>query len=186
MLQLGSRIRRRRESLNLQMNDLANSIGVSSSLISQIERTKAYPSILTLKKIADALRTTVGDLIGENETLSAHPYVSLKERKFVKSNSSGTRVHLLSHHDPQKIMDPFLVEFKPRGNSRDIMTPVNPRQEFCLVLRGKIEVQLGDHDFILYEGDSFYFISDKEHLFKNINDGKTEMLWVVNHGNPQY
>lgn len=184
MLQLGARIRRRRESLKLQMNDLAKTIGVSSSLISQIERTKAYPSILTLKKIADALRTTVGELIGENETLSAHPQVSINERKFVKSNNSGTRVYLLSHHDPLKIMDPFLVEFKPEGDSMEIMTPVNPRQEFCLILKGTLEVKLGKESFELNVGDSFYFFSDREHVFTNIDEGKTEMLWVVNHGNP--
>ena len=183
MQQLGARIRRRRESLNIQMNDLASQIGVSSSLISQIERTKAYPSILTLKKIADALRTSVGDLIGENESISAHPKVSLSERKFVKSNASGTRVYLLSHHDPLKIMDPFLMVFKPGSHSRGIMTPENPRQEFCQVITGRVDVRLGEEEFVLAAGDSFYFISDKEHLFINHSKEKAEMLWVVNHGN---
>jgi transcriptional regulator with XRE-family HTH domain len=182
MLQLGSRIRRRRESLNIQMNDLASAIGVTPSLISQIERSKAYPSILTLKKIANALRTTVGELIGESESLSAHPQVSIRERKFVKSNKTGTRVFLLSHHDPMKIMDPFLVEFKTGGTSQGIMTPVHPRQEFCLILNGEFNAIIGEERFELKEGDSFYFISDKEHLFVNTSDSTAELLWVVNHG----
>lgn len=183
MQQLGARIRRKRESLNIQMNDLATRIGVSSSLISQIERTKAYPSILTLKKIADALRTTVGDLIGENDSLTAHPQVTLSGRKFVKSNASRTRVFLLSHHDPLKIMDPFLLEFPSGADSKDIMTPKNPRQEFCQVLAGSFRVEYGDQAYQLNTGDSFYFISDQEHLFTNTDDQPAQLLWVVNHGN---
>ena len=81
-------------------------------------------------------------------------------------------------------MDPFLVEFKPEGDSMEIMTPVNPRQEFCLILKGTLEVKLGKESFELNVGDSFYFFSDREHVFTNIDEGKTEMLWVVNHGNP--
>ena len=55
MYKLGERVKKRRETLNIQTNDLAFLIGVTPSLISQIERAKAFPSILTLKKIADAL-----------------------------------------------------------------------------------------------------------------------------------
>ena len=76
MHKLGDRIKQRRESLNIHTTDLAKSIGVSSSLISQIERAKAFPSILTLKKIADALQITVGELIGEYETLIAKPLLN--------------------------------------------------------------------------------------------------------------
>lgn len=182
MQQLGGRIRKRRESLSIQMNDLAARVGVSASLISQIERTKAYPSILTLKKVADALRTTVGELIGENESISAHPKVSVKERKFVKSNASGTKVFLLSHHDPYKLMDPFLVVFKADGDADGIMTTSNPRQEFCQVLKGSFEVSWAGNRFHLKEGDSFYFISDQTHHFTNKSSAESHLLWVVNHG----
>lgn len=183
MQHLGGRIRKRRESLGILMNDLAAQIGVSSSLISQIERTKAYPSILTLKKIADALRTSVGELIGENESVSAHPLMQVKERKFVRSNPAGTRVYLLSHHDPIKIMDPFLMVFKPGGHAGGIMTTMNPRQEFCQVLQGRFTVSWGGQEFSLNEGDSFYFISDQPHTFVNTSDKEAQLLWVVNHGN---
>ena len=86
MKRMGQRIRARRESFSIQVNDLAGLIGVTPSLISQIERAKAYPSILTLKKIADALQVSVGDLIGETASFVEHPYLNSKERKFVKKN----------------------------------------------------------------------------------------------------
>lgn len=180
MHQMGDRIKKRRESLNIQTNDLAKLIEVTPSLISQIERAKAFPSILTLKKIADALHTTVGELIGENENLIENPFLNINDRKFVKENASGTISFLLSHHDPLKQMDPFVLEFPKGGDSTDIMTPNNPRQEFCLVLNGKFEVDLNGKKYTLNQGDSFYFISNQPHMFRNLSKETSELLWVVN------
>ena len=70
---MGKRIKKKRESFGFLIKDLSAQIGVTSSLISQIEKGKAYPSIVTLKKIANALQTTVGELIGEHENLSQKP-----------------------------------------------------------------------------------------------------------------
>jgi transcriptional regulator with XRE-family HTH domain len=180
MHRMGDRIRRRRENRGLRVSELADMVGVSSSLISQIERGKAFPSILTLKKIADTLHTTVGDLLGESASLTENPHMKESEKKFVKRNSHGANVYLLSHHDPQKQMDPFLIEFDTKGNSTQIMTPKNPRQEFCYVLDGEFEVHLGDKKYVLKRYDSFYFFSNKVHQFTNINKGKSQLLWIVN------
>ena len=177
---MGERIKRRREKLHIQASELAKSIGVTASLISQIERAKAFPSILTLKKIADALHITVGALIGEESSLNLHPLVHAGEKKFVKKNKTGTKSHLLSHHDPDKIMDPFFLDFPVKGNSQDIMTTNNPRQEYCYVVKGAFDVVVGANSYTIKEGDSFYFTSKEQHLFTNTYSANSQLLWVVN------
>jgi transcriptional regulator with XRE-family HTH domain len=99
MKRIGERIRRKRDALSMQLNELAQKVGVSASALSQIEKAKAFPSIFTLKAIAENLNTTVGELIGENESLSKNPVVRKTEMKFVEITSGGTEVFLLSHHD---------------------------------------------------------------------------------------
>lgn len=180
---MGDRIKKRRESLNIQAAELAKTIGVSASLISQIERAKAYPSILTLKKIADALHITVGELIGERSNLNNHPVVNQDQKKFVKKNKTGTSSYLLSNHDQAKLMDPFLLDFKENADSTDIMTTRNPGQEYCYVLLGRFDVTIGSSSYKIKAGDSFYFTSDENHLFKNINNGNSHLLWIVNQNN---
>lgn len=180
---MGERIKRRRESLNVQASELANSIGVSASLISQIERGKSFPSILTLKKIADALHITVGELIGEQSNLNGHPLVKKSQKKFVKKNKVGTKSYLLSNHDPAKLMDPFLLDFPEEADSSDIMTTNNPGQEYCFVLKGRFQVTIGSAEFTITDGDSFYFTSDENHLFKNASKGSAQLLWIVNQSN---
>ena len=181
MHRMGERIRQRREYLNVHTNDLAKAIGVTASLISQIERAKAYPSILTLMKIAEFLQTTVGELIGEYETIVEKPLLRVNERKFVKKNDNGASSYLLSHHDPKKEMDTFMIEFKKNADSSKIMTSTHPRQEFCYVLKGKFKVLLNTKEYTIKEGDSFYFNSNQYHLFSNSGEDNAQLLWIVNH-----
>jgi transcriptional regulator with XRE-family HTH domain len=177
MLRLGERIRSRRESLNIQINNLAVAIGVTPSLISQIERARAFPSIITLKKIADALQTTVGNLVGENETYSRNPVVKFSDKRIVQTNEQGATLYLLSNHDQQKLMEPYLFVFPPESGSENLSNLMSG-QSFYYVLNGSIRIETEFQDFKLTDGDSFYFNSGYKHII--FNTGKTEamLLWI--------
>jgi len=179
MDQMGIRIKRKREILGLQIKELSVTIGVTSSLISQIERGKAFPSIVTLKKIAEALDTKVGDLIGENDNLIQHPLLKANERRFVKKNKHGTSLHLLSYHDPSKQIEPYIIEFPENADSEGIMTSNFPGQEFCFILKGSFDANIRGQHYKINAGDGFYFNSSKPHLFKNISSNKAEILWII-------
>lgn len=183
MDQMGMRIRKKRELYGYLIKDLSERIGVTSSLISQIESGKAYPSIVTLKKIADALQTTVGELIGENENLSQHPLLKPEERRFVKKNRNGTSLHMLSYHDPSKQIEPYFIHFDKNATSKGIMTSKFPGQEFCYVLKGAFEARVGKMYYALTEGDGFYFNSKQPHQFKNTSNAEAEMLWIITPNN---
>ena len=179
MEQMGKRIKMKRESLGFQMKELSEKIGVTSSLISQIESGKAFPSIVTLKKVADALHTTVGELIGENEDLVHQPLLKSSERRFVKENKNGTSLFLLSRHDPAKRIEPYIIQFIKNSDSDDIMTSNYPGQEFCFILKGRFEAVVNEKEYHLNEGDGFYFNSKRPHYFKNVSGKDAEILWII-------
>jgi len=183
MDQLGKRIKKKREGLGLLVKELSSKIGMTPSLISQIERGKAFPSIVTLKKISDVLHTTVGELIGELDNLSQHPLLKSTERRFVKKNKKGTSLHMLSYHDPSKQIEPYIIQFNINSNSKGIMTSNYPGQEFCYVLKGKFEAIVDKQKYELNDGDGFYFNSKQSHLFKNISGIDAEMLWIITPNN---
>ena len=176
---MGERIKKKRVGLGLQVKDLSARIGVTPSLISQIEKGKAFPSIVTLKKVAEALHTTVGELIGEHENLGKHPLLKSSERRFAKKNKKGTSSHLLSYHDSSKQIEPYIIEFKKNGDSTDIMTTNFPGQEFCFVLKGSFKAVVNEEVYELKTGDSFYFNSNRSHLFTNTCEEAAELLWVI-------
>ena len=183
MDQLGKRIKKKREGLGLLVKELSSHIGMTPSLISQIERGKAFPSIVTLKKISDVLQTTVGELIGEHDNLSHHPLLKPNERRFVKKNKKGTSLHMLSYHDPSKQIEPYIIQFNKNSNSEGIMTSNYPGQEFCYVLKGSFEAVINNNHYTLSDGDGFYFNSKQPHQFKNISGKEAEMLWIITPNN---
>jgi transcriptional regulator with XRE-family HTH domain len=60
---LGARLRAERERRKLSLSELARRLGVTASLISQIETGKSKPSVVTLYGIASKLGLSVDDLL---------------------------------------------------------------------------------------------------------------------------
>jgi transcriptional regulator with XRE-family HTH domain len=178
MKRIGERIKRKRELLNLQLNDLARKVGISPSALSQIEKAKAFPSIQTLKSIAENLHTTVGELIGENESLSNNPVVHRNDIKFVEKNDMGTEIYLLSHHDINKYMDTYLVRFI-KGSGLEGLFTNNFGQVFCYVNSGEIKFELDGKCYLLGIGDSIYFNSKVPYTAKNNTENICELLWII-------
>ena len=179
MKKIGVRIKKKRESLEMTLGALAAEVDLSSSCLSQFENSKAFPSIVTLKKIAVALHTTVGELIGENERLPENPLMKAGEIKFVRENPEGTRLYLLSHHDSSKLMEAYSLHFPKNASSEGIMTP-HQGQAFLHVLKGKIRFVLDGKDYSLENRDNLYFDSHLSHKAYNDNSrGESSVLWIV-------
>lgn len=177
MNRIGERIKRKRELLNLPLNVLAERVGISSSALSQIEKSKSSPSLITLKNIAEHLFTTVGELIGENETMTNHPVVLRDEMKLVDQNKSGTLVYQLSQHDPNKLMDTCLIRFAKASGMEGLLTQQHG-QLFCHVLSGEIRFRVDDKYFLLKQGDSIYINARSSKEIVNNAEGLSEMMWI--------
>ncbi|MDP3181133.1 MAG: helix-turn-helix domain-containing protein [Bacteroidota bacterium] len=177
MNRIGERIKKKRELLNLQLNELAEKVGISSSALSQIEKSKSFPSILTLKSIAENLHTTVGELVGENESLGNNPVVCKKDIKYIDQNKSGTIIYLLSNHDLNKQMDTYLVRFAKASGIEGFFTHAYG-QIFCHVLSGEIRFDLEGKSYLLKQGDNIYFNAKTTHDAINNYEGVSELLWI--------
>ncbi len=177
MKRIGERIKRKRELLNLNLNTLAEKVGISSSALSQIEKSRSFPSIFTLKSIAENLHASVGELIGENDSLSNNPVVTKKEIKYIDQNKSGTILYFLSHHDINKQMDTYLVRFAKASGIEGFFTS-NHGQVFCHILTGEIRFELEGKTYLLKQGDNIYFNAKAAHDALNNYDGISEMLWI--------
>lgn len=177
MKKLGERIKKKRELHKYQLNELAKRVGISASALSQIENAKAFPSIVTLKNIADNLHSTVGELIGENEMLAHNPVIRKDDRKFVKNNDSGSKLYLLSHHDSHKQMETYLVHFSKGSDVNDFFHP-HPGQVFCYVLSGSFQFTLDDVEYMLKQGDSFYFNAQVPNQVTLNKTKEGEIIWI--------
>ena len=177
MKRIGERIRKKRELQDINLNELAEKVGISPSALSQIENSKSFPSIITFKSIAENLHTTVGELMGENEALAGSPVVFKKDMKLVNQNSSGTLIYLLSKHDINKQMDTYLIRFS-RASGIEGFFADTFGQIFCHVLSGKIRFELEGNQYLVKQGDSMYFNSKDAYDVINVNGTISELIWI--------
>ncbi|MBR0135750.1 MAG: helix-turn-helix transcriptional regulator, partial [Clostridia bacterium] len=66
-MDIGDRIKRRRQKLGLTQEELAARTELSKGFISQLERNLTSPSITTLMDILEALGTDISDFFAKNE-----------------------------------------------------------------------------------------------------------------------
>lgn len=164
---IGQQIKKFRLSRGLRASDLARRADVSKSLISQIERGNANPSIDTIRAIASTLEIPLFALfLEENGPQSA--LVRKNERVTLKLPGSDAMRELLTP-DLNRDMVLILSRIGPRGKSSP--EPVSHKGEECtFVLRGKLEQRLGDETYLLEAGDTFYFDARIPHLIVNPSD----------------
>ena len=67
--ELGAVLRERRVSQGLSQQALADRAGLSRNFVAQVERGESSPTVATLTRLAAALATTVGELLGEETSV---------------------------------------------------------------------------------------------------------------------
>jgi len=185
MENIGDRIKELRKNLGLSLRDLAERIGTTASYMSQVENNKTSPSLTVLKQICDALNTKVSYVLGEStEEVPLPNYFVVKksERKTIKNFGVGLKLQFLSTFDKNNVIEPTIHIIEPNVISG---TPPyeHEGQEFIMVLKGKIKLNLGDKEIVLDEGDSCYFDSVIKHSFENIlESGECQILCVSSPG----
>lgn len=160
----GSVIRRMRKAQNLTLSDLGEKTGLSISFISQVERGIINPSIISLRKIALVLGTTLSSFFDESE-LTRGPVVRKEERKVLVDKDSRLIYQLLSP-DQNRRIEFLLSRLEIRSTSAE--SPMAHKgDEAALVLQGECRIELGGDKYDLKEGDSIYIVEDTPHRFTN-------------------
>lgn len=177
MKRIGERIKLKREAKGFQLNELAKKVGISSSALSQIEKAKSYPTIITLKLIAENLHTTVGELIGENESLSNNPVYRHDETVLHTRNESGSESYSLSQHDLSKQMDSFMVRFVQNSDSLNLFSHCRG-QIFAYLQSGELQFDIDNKSYVVQKGDTMYFNAKRNFRIQNIYQGVSELICV--------
>jgi transcriptional regulator with XRE-family HTH domain len=177
MESLGVEIQRRRKGSSLTLKDLAKMTGVTSSFLSQIEKGKALPSLPTLKKLADALETTVSILVAEEGKPKRSPVLKRMDRRIVEDPLTDPATQVLTSPENWKMMEPMLFTFRKKSPVSSIRYR-HVGDEFAIVLKGSLKIILKDDEYLLGQGDSIYFSSGIPHVFLNPIDGETEVLSI--------
>lgn len=175
-MDLGSRIRAMRSQKRLSLKELANQTGLTTSFLSQVERNLVSPSIKSLKEIATALNIKVGSLFEEEQKELV--FIKKYRRKRFIDIESKSSYEILASGLLNISMKPLLYTLKVRGKI-ERKSQLHEKEEFGMIVKGKVELLRNKEKFIMEEGDSVYFVSTKPYRLRNIGKGNAAILWVV-------
>jgi len=189
---LGSRLREARERARISQRELARRLGVSASLISQIESGQSKPSVSTLYGIVTELGVSLDDVFrvhedgsteatatgAESESVAGGPVVHPAERHVVELDSGVIWERLTSHQHED--VDFLHVIYDVGGSSApDDRLMRHSGREYGYVLSGRLGVQLGFERHELGPGASIAFDSTTPHRLWNLGDEAVHGVWFV-------
>jgi XRE family transcriptional regulator, regulator of sulfur utilization len=109
---ISNNIKMLRGAVGWSQSELARNADVTSAAISQIEKGDRMPSLVVIRKLADALRVSVNELTGDNAPSSNE--INSEAQAFFRKFGD---IEELSAHD-QKLIKEIIKSMKDKG--RDI------------------------------------------------------------------
>lgn len=177
---IGQRLRRLRTDRKLTIAELAAKAGVSSGIISQIERGASSPSINTLVKIRAALGVNLWQFFEDA------PNATAENLRFVRRKDNRPRIVAGKMHLTKELLSPsssenlrFMILTLPPGAESEEMLS-GPGDKGGYVLAGRVELTVGDEVAELTEGDSFQFKSSLPHRLENRSKAEAKLIWIIN------
>jgi len=181
---VGEKVRKIRESLNLSQEELANRSKLSIDLIARIEDSKDMPFLAPLIRIARTLGVRLSSIL--DVTSQPGPIISRKETGkiglgFLHKDSqdpSNMSFHPLASEKAGRHMEPFIIDIEPVIDSEFLLSS-HKGEEFIYVLSGEIELTYGKEKYNISAGDSIYYDSIVSHHVHTANAEQARILAVV-------
>lgn len=194
---LGARLREAREALGVSLRSVAGEIGVSPSLLSQIENGKTNPSVDTLYALVQQLGISVDAVLGINGGVASaeragdaaagelnaepshHTVVQAAADTPAIEMENGVlweRLAVLPGQDVEALR----VTYQPGASSSvegRLMQHLG--RENLIIVSGELRVRFDDSEVTLREGDSMAFDSRRPHLFVNTSADPALGIWFV-------
>jgi len=171
---LGKRLRQLRQEQSLTLRELAERIGKSESYLSRVEHGRIDLSLSTLKEIADQLGRPITHLLDNGFPPTNGLIKKGEHRKLVISSALEYDILCSANQE----ISLFRMILKEGGNSGD--KPYRHQGiESGIMLKGRVQVVVGDREYILEEGDSLTYRSEQLHWFENVGEGDAIAIWAV-------
>jgi transcriptional regulator with XRE-family HTH domain len=164
MSAVGQRLRRMRDAQGLSQRELARRAGVTNATVSMIERDRMSPSVASLKKILDALGTSLGAFFASAE--EAPEVVFRKDALLELAGEGGLSLRQVGRDLSGRRLQMLHETYAPGADTGAAMLG-HEGEEAGVVVQGRIELTVNGSSFQLGPGDAYAFDSRLPHRFRN-------------------
>jgi transcriptional regulator with XRE-family HTH domain len=191
---LGAELRKARQARGLSLRAVAAAVGISPSLLSQVETGKTHPSVSTLYAVVTYLGVSIDELVGnERPPAQAVPVesggVAYPSQRVspVQLAADAPRIEMENGVTWERLavggfglVDPLITTYEPGGSSSvEGQLMRHTGIEYGYIIEGELTLKLDFDSYLLKAGDSLCFDSTRPHLYINHTSSRTRGLWIV-------
>lgn len=170
---IGKRLLKLRRERKLSLKHLANETGLSTQYISDVEKGGVIPPVSVLLQLSRALEVDSSLLLKEERAGAG--------KKSDEDYQKRTEAYTYENLTPEarhKHLKAFRVFVDPLSDHKGVSYQ-HLGEEFIYVVKGKVEVMVGENRNTLSAKSSLHFNSSIVHKIRNISKEKAELLVVL-------
>lgn len=159
------------------MEQLSAESGVSRSMLSQVERGAANPTLSVAFRIAQALGVSLAELVEGATAERKMEVIRRDDPQSIYRDDDICRIRTLSPLNLEKDVEFYEVTLQP---GQEMVSPPHFQgtREFLTVQSGKLTVVSGKEEAELRKGDSVQYPADVEHAIVN-RSGRPAVFFLV-------
>ncbi len=170
---IGQRLRELRQRHRLSQRQLARQSGVANATISQIESGKLNPTVSMLKKVLDGIPIRMSEFFSDKPEMPDRVFFRADELTEIADGGISYR-QVGANLTNRSIQ--FIKECYQPGAGTGKHRITHEGEECGLILKGRLQVSVGDQTTVLREGDAYYFKSSQPHSFSNPGNEPCELI----------
>ena len=179
--EIAERLRGLREALDMSAEAVAAKLGIDAQEYLAHEQGQRDFSFTFLYNASKVFRVNIEDLLtGRSPTLTSFSIVR-RGKGLRMERRHGFKYQNMAYHFKNRVAEPFIVEAGYDAASENAPLHMNTHegQEFNLILKGSLKMNIDGHEFVLNEGDAVYYDSAHSHGMVAAGGKACEFLAVV-------
>lgn len=182
LVEVAERIHELREISGYSVQEMALKTDTTEAQYQTYESGKEDLPFSFIHKCALVFKVEITDLLTGSSTRLSSYEVTRGTGNALTSNEEGKQIWGLASKFAGKLASPYYVKYSAQDENAPLALVTHQGQEFNLVLKGQLKVQVGEHAEVLNPGDSIFFKSSKPHGEMAIGGEDCEFLSIVMNG----
>jgi quercetin dioxygenase-like cupin family protein len=170
----GAKMKQLRQLRKISFEQLANKTGFSQRYLKEIEEGIAIPPVSAVIQIAKALAIDAGSFLSAEEQEASEK----RRRESFYKRTQAYSYKTLTPDAETKHMKAFLVAIDPKQDHK-MVEYKHEGEEFIYVLKGHVEVMVGENQSHLKKGETLHFNSGIAHKLRNLSEEDANLLVVI-------
>lgn len=177
--QIGERLKGLREALDISVQEMAETCGISEEKYLKMETGESELSVSKLYKVSRKYDISLDALMfGEEPHMSSY-FLTRRGKGMSVERRYAYKYQSLASGFSGRRADPFLVTVEPKPEDVPVNMDVHSGQEFNMVWEGRMDLRLGDKRFVLEPGDCIYFDANQPHCMRALDNVPMRFLAII-------